>query len=155
MSNTFDETAASAPTSREGMQAPYGMPPQQQQQPYYGGPEMYGYGGPMYGRRFGGGYGGGGMRMNRGPIETKPFFLTSEFLATLLCVIAVAITAAIAEDIDSRLSTELITGLVAAYTISRGIAKSGTRSHSFDPRENLTFGQRSSSDSEREAVGTH
>src|SRR3954468_9246843 len=146
MSHTFDETAASAPTSREGMQAPYGMPQQQQQQPYYGGPEMYGYGGPMYGRRFGGGYGGGGMRMNRGPIETKPFFLTSRVLATLLCVIAVAITAASVADLDSRLSTTLITALVAAYTISRGIAKSGTRSRAFDPREDLFQGQRGQHD---------
>jgi hypothetical protein len=137
MSNSFDETTASAPTSREAGQMPYGMPPQHQ--PYYGGPEMYGYGAPMYGRRFGGGY--GGMRMNRGPIETKPFFLTSEFLATLLCVIAVAITAATAADLDSRLSTALISGLVAAYTISRGIAKSGTRSRAFDPREEMFQGR--------------
>src|SRR4051794_41750249 len=75
MSNTFDEAAASAPTSREGMQAPYGMPPQQQQ-PYYGGPEMYGYGGPMYGRRFGGGYGGGGRGEPR-PTPAQPLFLQS------------------------------------------------------------------------------
>jgi hypothetical protein len=143
MSNTFDETAASAPTSREAGHMPYGGMPQQQQ-PYYGGPEMYGYGGPMFGRRYGGGY--GGMRgMNRGSIETKPFFLTSEFLATLLCVIAVAITAASVADLDSRLSTALISGLVAAYTISRGIAKSGTRSRAFDPREEL-FQGRSQSD---------
>jgi hypothetical protein len=148
MSNTFDESAASAPTSREAGQLPYGAP--HQPQPYYGGPEMYGYGGPMMGRQFGRGFGGyGGMRMNRGPIETKPFFLTSEFLASLLAVIAVAITAASVSDLDSRLATALISGLVAAYTISRGIAKSGTRSRAFDPREDLFQGQRGQHDHER------
>jgi hypothetical protein len=147
MSNSFDETVASAPTSREaGHTQPYGMG--HQPQPYYGGPEMYGYGAPMFGRRYGGGFGYGGMRMNRGPIETKPFFLTSEFVATLLCVIAVAITAASVADLDSRLSTALISGLVAAYTISRGIAKSGTRSRAFDPREDLFQGQRGQHDHE-------
>jgi hypothetical protein len=125
---------------------------QQQHQPIGDGGGQYGYPPQYYGGGFGRGRMGYGGR--RAPLETKPFFLTSEFLATLLCVIAVAITAAIADDIDSRLSTMLITGLVAAYTISRGIAKSGTRSHSFDPRENLTFGQHNN-DAEREPVGTH
>lgn len=82
-----------------------------------------------------GSYGYGAPR--RGPIETKPFFLTSEFLATLLGIVAVAITAAAASDIDSRLATKLITGLIAAYTLSRGIAKAGTKSRSTDPREDL------------------
>jgi hypothetical protein len=116
----------------------------QQQQPPLGQPlggQGYGYGEPEWGmRRQYGGF-GRGMGMRRGPIETKPFFLTSEFLGTLLGIIAVAITAAVATDIDSRLATELITGLIAAYTLSRGIAKAGTRSHSLDPRENLTFGR--------------
>jgi hypothetical protein len=105
-------------------------PPLQQQQPYgYG----YGYGSP-YGR----GYGGYGLGMRRqGWSETKPFFMTSEFLATLLCIIAVAITAGVAEDLDSRLGTALIAGLVGLYTLSRGIAKSGTRSRATDPRDEL------------------
>src|SRR5581483_5486681 len=100
-------------------------PPQgyyQQQMP----PQPYGYGSP-YGRRFGGG--GYGLGTNRGSwSETKPFFMTSEFLGTLLCVIAVAVTAGVAADLDSRGASLLVTILVAAYTISRGIAKSGTRS---------------------------
>jgi hypothetical protein len=123
---------------------------QQQHQPMGDGGGQYGYPPQFYG----GGFGRGrmGYAGRRDPIETKPFFMTSEFLATLLCVIAVAITAASVADLDSRLSTALISGLVAAYTISRGIAKSGTRSHSFDPRENLTFGQRSN-EGDRETAG--
>jgi hypothetical protein len=107
--------------------------PQQYQQPYGG----YGYGSP-YSRGYGGGY-GFGMRRQFGWSETKPFFMTSEFLATLLGVIAIAITAGVAEDLDSRLATALIAGHIAFYTLSRGIAKSGTRSRATDPRDELDF----------------
>jgi hypothetical protein len=125
------------PMQGQGQQQQYtpGMhqQPMYQQQPYgYG----YGYGSP-YGRRFGG---GGGMGMGRGGwSETKPFFMTSEFLATLMCVIGIAITAAVASDIDSRLACALIAGLVALYTVSRGIAKAGTRSRANDPRDEVDF----------------
>ena len=116
--------------TRDPMQGP-GQ--QQYQQPYGG----YGYGSP-YSRGYGGGY-GFGMRRQGGWSETKPFFMTSEFLATLLGVIAIAITAGVAEDLDSRLATALIAGLIAFYTLSRGIAKSGTRSRATDPRDELDF----------------
>lgn len=72
--------------------------------------------------------------------ETRPSFLTSEFLFTILGVIAIAITAATAEDIDSRLGMQLITGLLAAYVVSRGIAKAGSRSSADDPRDDLHLG---------------
>jgi hypothetical protein len=72
--------------------------------------------------------------------ETRPSFLTSEFVFTVLTVIGIAITAATTKDIDSRLSTMLIAGVVAAYVISRGIAKSGSRSNAADPRDNLHLG---------------
>jgi hypothetical protein len=134
MSNYDDRDTA---ITRDPMQSPMqgqGQPHyqpsyQQQQQPYYGG---YGYGSP-YSRRMGMGMGRGGWS------ETKPFFMTSEFLGTLLCVIAIAITAAVAEDLDSRGATLLITILVAAYTMSRGIAKAGTRSRATDPRDELNL----------------
>jgi hypothetical protein len=74
--------------------------------------------------------------------ETRPSFLTSEFLFTVLTVIGIAITAATAKDIDSRLATMLITGVVAAYVVSRGIAKSGSRSNANDPRDDLHLGDR-------------
>lgn len=110
--STYDDRD-SAITRDPGYQQP--MPPQ------------YGYG--MHRPGF-------GLRP-RGWSETKPFFMTSEFLATLLGILAVAITAAVAEDIDSRLATSLIAGLIGLYTLSRGIAKSGTRSRAVDPRDEL------------------
>jgi hypothetical protein len=103
---------------------------QQQVPPHYQQPYGYGYGAP-YGR-------GMGLGMRRGGwSETKPFFMTSEFVGTLLCVIAIAITAATAADLDSRGASLLITILVAAYTVSRGIAKAGTCSRATDPRDEL------------------
>jgi hypothetical protein len=81
-----------------------------------------------------------GYRMPSMWSETRPSFLTSEFVFTVLTVIGIAITAATAADIDSRLSTMLIAGVVAAYVISRGIAKSGSRSNATDPRDDLRLG---------------
>ncbi len=107
---------------------------------YSGGGQMGGpYGG--YGRGWGMGPGGGGWGMMGGrrsfPIETKPFFLTSEFFGVLVLIVAMAIGAASHEDFDSRMFWILATAVVSAYVISRGIAKSGTKSRAFDPREEL------------------
>lgn len=106
-----------------GMQAP---PPY----PAYGG----GWGGgPGYGRMFG--------PRRPLPIETKPFFLTSEFAALVLAILALLITTASDNSIDSRLFWILTTVLVSFYMLSRGIAKSGTKSRSIDPREDLLRNQ--------------
>ena len=122
--------------------------PQYQHQPQYAPPHQpqyappqqqpfYGYGMQPYGRRF---RGGSGMSRD-GWSETKPFFMTSEFIGTLVCVIGICITAAIAADLDSHRASALIAGLVAAYTISRGIAKAGTRSRATDPRDDMHLGR--------------
>jgi hypothetical protein len=107
-------------------------PPYQQQQPYYG------YGMPR-GRRFSGGMGRG--MTGGGWSETKPFFMTSEFLGTLLCIIGVCITAASTSDLNSHGAALFSTVLVAAYVVSRGIAKAGTRSRASDPRDELQLGR--------------
>ena len=90
-------------------------------------------GGPTYGygRPFGGGF---GMRQPM-PIETKPFFLTSEFWGSVAAIAGLAIAAATSDDIDARLFWILTTAITVGYVISRGIAKSGTKSRSWDPRE--------------------
>ena len=116
-----------------------------------GAPEYSGGGGQMgapyggYGRRGMGGYGGFGMGMmgpgRSFPIETKPFFLTSEFVAALLTIIGLAIAAATDDSIDAQLFWTLTTAIVAFYMLSRGIAKSGTKSRAGDPREHLQFGR--------------
>jgi hypothetical protein len=71
------------------------------------------------------------------PIETKPFFLTSEFVAAALAIAGIAITAAASDAFGAWRAWILITAVVVGYLVSRGIAKSGTRSHADDPRENF------------------
>jgi hypothetical protein len=109
----------------DGNQTTVGSPNpqlQQQQMPMQSG---YGYGAPW-------------MRPRRQyPIETKPFFLTSEFAISLVAAIGIAITAASSHAFGAWRAWILITAVVAAYNLSRGVAKSGTRSNASDPRENL------------------
>jgi hypothetical protein len=73
--------------------------------------------------------------------ETKPFFLTSEFMVVVLMTASLFIASAVVDDVDSRLAWILGTSLVGAYVLSRGIAKAGTRSTSTDPREEMLDGR--------------
>jgi hypothetical protein len=59
--------------------------------------------------------------------ETKPFFLTSEFLATLLTIAALAIALGTNDLVNGFRGWLLITIVAAAYIVSRGIAKAGAR----------------------------
>jgi len=70
-------------------------------------------------------------------VETKPFFMTSEFMALAAMTVALFIASLALDDVDSRLAWVLGVSLVGAYILSRGIAKSGTRSMSYDPREEM------------------
>ena len=74
--------------------------------------------------------------------ETKPFFLTSEFLVLVLLLMGLGIGASTTSDVDSRLFWILATVAASFYMLSRGIAKAGTRSRAWDPREDLDLGQR-------------
>jgi hypothetical protein len=65
--------------------------------------------------------------------ETKPFFLTSEFLTLLGTIAALAIAMAVSDVFDGNRGWTLIAGVAAAYIVSRGIAKAGTRDP--NPRE--------------------
>jgi hypothetical protein len=71
------------------------------------------------------------------PIETKPFFLTSEFVGAVLVILGIAITAAASDAFGAWRAWILITAVAVGYMVSRGIAKSGTRSLADDPREHL------------------
>ena len=74
-------------------------------------------------------------RMSRGgPDETKPFWMTSEFLVLAAAVAGVLVAAAVAEDIDSRLAWLLVTYLAIGYMIARGLAKAGSRVPDNNPR---------------------
>lgn len=112
----------------------------QEGRPYPGGATAEQSYGPGYGG-FNRAYGGGRPRRQY-PIETKPFFLTSEFAALMIAIIALLITTLTNSTIDAWRFWILTTVLVSLYMLSRGIAKSGTRSMSFDPRENLELGRR-------------
>jgi hypothetical protein len=69
--------------------------------------------------------------------ETKPFFLTSEFLAYALVLIGLGITAADSPSIDARFFWTAAIAMTIGYMLSRGIAKSGSRSRVRDPREDI------------------
>jgi hypothetical protein len=112
----------------------YGRDPRQFQQGNYDQSYGHGYSGPppWY------------MRPRRQyPIETKPFFLTSEFVGAVLGILGIAITAAASDSFGAWRAWILITAVLVGYMISRGIAKSGTRSNAPDPREHfeLPFGR--------------
>lgn len=92
--------------------------------------------GPMY--AYGRGF---GMRQAY-PVETKPFFLTSEFWGSVAAIVALAITAGTNDQIDARLFWILATAITVGYVVSRGIAKSGTKSRAWDPRDELMQGAR-------------
>jgi quinol-cytochrome oxidoreductase complex cytochrome b subunit len=72
--------------------------------------------------------------------ETKPFYLTSEFLVFVLYLMGLGISASTDETIDARLFWILATVAVFGYMVSRGIAKAATRSRAHDPREDIDLG---------------
>jgi hypothetical protein len=72
--------------------------------------------------------------------ETKPFYLTSEFLVYALFMISLGIAAATDATIDSRFFWTWGTVATVAYMLSRGVAKSGSRSRAHDPREDVRLG---------------
>ena len=59
--------------------------------------------------------------------ETKPFFMTSEFLAFVLGAAGVLIAAWVADNFDAPRAWLYASIIAAAYIVSRGLAKAGTR----------------------------
>jgi hypothetical protein len=108
---------------------PTGYPPTQQAygQPAYGGHQQ----GPGFGERASDVASTVGRKM-RTP-ETKPFYVTSEFLVWAFCVIGVLIAGAVVDSGDNgdvlRANTVwlLIVVISFGYVISRGISKAGTK----------------------------
>jgi hypothetical protein len=72
--------------------------------------------------------------------ETKPFYLTSEFLVFALYLMGLGIAAGTDATIDARMFWVLATVAVVGYMLSRGIAKAATRSRAHDPREDIDIG---------------
>lgn len=73
--------------------------------------------------------------------ETKPFYLTSEFLVFVIFLMGLGISASSSPTIDARFFWTATTVAVAFYMLSRGIAKSGSRSRAWDPREDVDYGK--------------
>lgn len=71
---------------------------------------------------------------NRPWAETKPFFLTSEFLGTLLLVAGILIATAVNDNLDAPRGWLYAAIVGSAYIVSRGFAKSGTRDPNPDRR---------------------
>jgi hypothetical protein len=64
---------------------------------------------------------------NRPWAETKPFFLTSEFLATVVLIAGILIATGMNDNLDAPRGWLYAAIVGAAYILSRGFAKSGTR----------------------------
>ena len=73
--------------------------------------------------------------------ETKPFFLTSEFLLLILYLMGLGIAAGTSAHIDDRFFWIAATVVTAFYMLSRGVAKSGSVSRARDPREDIDIGR--------------
>ena len=73
--------------------------------------------------------------------ETKPFYLTSEFLVFALYLMGLAIAAGTDSTIDARFFWIFATVAVVGYMLSRGIAKAASRSRAHDPREDIDLGR--------------
>jgi hypothetical protein len=58
--------------------------------------------------------------------ETKEFFSTSEFFFTIVGLVGLAVAASVHEVFDAEQMWPLVTLLLSAYIVSRGIAKAGT-----------------------------
>jgi hypothetical protein len=73
--------------------------------------------------------------------ETRPFYVTSEFLVFLVYLLGLGITAMTSERIDEEFFWIAATVAASFYMLSRGVAKSGSRSRAHDPREDLEVGR--------------
>jgi hypothetical protein len=73
---------------------------------------------------------------NRPWAETKPFFLTSEFLAAAALIAGILVATGMNDNLDAPRGWLYAAIVGAAYIVSRGIAKAGTR----DPNPDRSYG---------------
>ena len=66
-----------------------------------------------------------------GTTEARPGLMTTEFWLCLLAAIGVVIAGYVSDTFDNDLAWGLGAGLIAAYALSRGLAKSGSREGPF------------------------
>jgi hypothetical protein len=66
-----------------------------------------------------------------GSTEARPGIMTTEFWLTVISAATVVIAAYVSEVFSINTAWQLFTGLIAAYVISRGLAKAGSREGPF------------------------
>jgi multidrug efflux pump subunit AcrB len=66
-----------------------------------------------------------------GETEARPGIMTSEFLLTLLAAAVVVIAGYVSDTFSEDLAWALFAGIIAAYVLSRGIAKAGSKEGPF------------------------
>jgi hypothetical protein len=66
-----------------------------------------------------------------GMTEARPGIITSEFWLTLIMTAVVIVFGYVSDTFDNDLAWALGAGIVAAYVLSRGIAKAGSREGPF------------------------
>ena len=73
-----------------------------------------------------------------GETEARPGIMTTEFMLTLLAAATVVIAGYVSDLFDEDLAWALFAGIVAAYVLSRGIAKAGSKEGPFSVRRGDT-----------------
>jgi hypothetical protein len=66
-----------------------------------------------------------------GETEARPGIMTTEFWLTVLAAIGIVIAGYVSDTFDNDLAWALGAGLIAAYSLSRGLAKCGSREGPF------------------------
>ena len=66
-----------------------------------------------------------------GETEARPGIMTSEFLLTVLAAAVVVIAGYVSDTFSEDLAWGLFAGIIAAYVLSRGIAKAGSKEGPF------------------------
>ena len=66
-----------------------------------------------------------------GETEARPGILTSELWLTILSAVTVVVAAYISDAFDVDIGWSLAAGIIAAYVLSRGFAKAGSREGPF------------------------
>src|SRR3954447_11384389 len=66
-----------------------------------------------------------------GTTEARPGIMTTEFWLSVLAAIGIVIAGYVSDTFDNDLAWALGAGLIAAYSLSRGLAKCGSRAGPF------------------------
>lgn len=74
---------------------------------------------------------GAGRMFVAGETEARPGIMTTEFWLTILAAMTVVIAAYISDSFETNVGWALFAGIIAAYAISRGLAKAGSREGPF------------------------